>query len=333
MRSSSAGRSGFRRIGETGAPVQDRLEDDRRRVAGEGRASGGHLVEHRAAGEDVGPRVEGLAARLLGGHVRDGADRHPGTRQVLLGHRGRQGAVPRAGAAGLRPLRQAEVEQLGLAALGHEDVGGLDVPVHDAARVRGLEGVGDLDAEIEQRVELEGSRGEAVAQRLAFEQLHGDEGPPVVLVDVVDRADVGVLERGGGARLALQPLEGLRVARQLLGQELQRDASAELQVLGLVDDAHAAAAQLREHAVVRDGLSDHRWRASVRAAFYRFRSPLYSRPGAEARRHQEHPRHRVGADRHRPGVRVRLLRAPRPSARCAARATGSSSSTRTPRRS
>ncbi len=32
-------------------------------------------------------------------------------------------------------------------------------------------------------------------------------------------------------------------------------------VLGLVDDAHAAAAQLLDDAVVRDGLADH-WRES-----------------------------------------------------------------------
>ncbi len=78
-----------------------------------------------------------------------------------------------------------------------------------------------------------------------------------MLVDVVDRADVGVLERGGRAGLALKPLERLSVAGQLLGQELQRHAAAELQVLGLVDDAHAAAAELRDDAVVGDGLADH----------------------------------------------------------------------------
>ena len=258
MRSSSAGRSGFRRIGETGGRfrIASKMIADVLPVKG-GRP-GRHLVEHRAAREDVRPGVEGLAARLLGGHVRDRADRRAGAREVRLGHGGRHGAVARAGADGLRALGQAEVEELRLAAPGHEDVGGLDVPVHDAAGVRGLEGVGDLDAEIEQGVELEGSRGEAVAQGFAFEQLHGDERLPVVLVDVVDRTDVGVLERGGGAGLALEPLEGLRIADQILGQELQRDAAAELQVLGLVDDAHAAAAELREDAVVRNGLSDHR---------------------------------------------------------------------------
>ncbi len=105
-------------------------------------------------------------------------------------------------------------------------------------------------------VELERPRPETVPQRLALEQFHRDEGLALVLVDVVDRADVGVLERGGGPRLAPQPLECLRVPAELLRQELQRHAAAELQILGFVDDTHAAAAELPEDTVVRDRLAD-----------------------------------------------------------------------------
>ena len=49
----------------------------------------------------------------------------------------------------------------------------------------------------------------------------------------------------------------LRVAAQLLRQELQRDAAAELQILRLVDHAHAAASELRNDPVVRNRLADH----------------------------------------------------------------------------
>ena len=114
---------------------------------------------------------------------------------------------------------------------------------------------------------------EPVPQSLAVEQLHRDEGLALVLVDVVDRADVGVLERGGRACLTLQPLERLSVARQLFGQELERHAAAQFQILGLVDDAHAAAAQLRNHAVVGDRLADHR---AARCATNSFCFPIAS---------------------------------------------------------
>ena len=72
----------------------------------------------------------------------------------------------------------------------------------------------------------------------------------VLLADVVDGADVGMVQRGSGARLALKAAEGLRVARDVVREELQRHETMEADVLGLVDDAHPAGAQLLEDAVV-----------------------------------------------------------------------------------
>ena len=40
-------------------------------------------------------------------------------------------------------------------------------------------------------------------------------------------------------------------------QELERDESLELGVLGLIDRTHAAATEFFRDAVVRDGLADH----------------------------------------------------------------------------
>jgi len=48
--------------------------------------------------------------------------------------------------------------------------------------------------------------GNPVLQRLALQQLHADEGLALVLVDVVDRADIGVVEGRRGPGLALEAL-------------------------------------------------------------------------------------------------------------------------------
>ena len=40
-------------------------------------------------------------------------------------------------------------------------------------------------------------------------------------------------------------------------EELQRHHAAELGILGLIDDTHAAAAQLLQDAIVRNGLANH----------------------------------------------------------------------------
>ena len=95
----------------------------------EGPRAAEQLVEDDAQGEDVAAGVHRLAQDLLGGHVRG----RPERRHVLEALRGRAHRL--VGGA----LGDAEVEDLHVAALADQDVGGLDVAVHDAALV----GVGE----------------------------------------------------------------------------------------------------------------------------------------------------------------------------------------------
>src|SRR6185436_11115721 len=159
-------------------------------------------------------------------------------------------------------LGEAEVENLGLLAIGDEDVRRLDVAVQDAARVRGVERVGNLHGEPQQQADGERPAVDLARQRAAFEQLHRDEGAPVVLVYLVDGADVRVVQRGRGARFAQKPFDRLRVVRAILRQELQRDLAGQLHVLGEVYDAHAARAERVEDPIVRNRLADHRAEAT-----------------------------------------------------------------------
>jgi hypothetical protein len=85
------------------------------------------------------------------------------------------------------------------------------------------------------------------------------EGLALVLADVINSADIGVIECGGSLRLALEPFQGLPVLGEFFGQELQGDGALELGVLGLIDHAHAAATEPLNDAVMRDGLADHYW--------------------------------------------------------------------------
>jgi hypothetical protein len=132
--------------------------------------------------------------------------------------------------------------------------------------VRGVECVGDLQAQVQDLLGAEPPRRDAVLQRLPMQALHDDEGAPLVLADVVDGADVGMIQGRGGLRLTLEALAGGRVVEVGLGEELQSDAAVKPSVLGLVDHAHAPAAQLLEDAIPELGQSLRVRIRSARAA-------------------------------------------------------------------
>src|SRR5204862_1942055 len=98
--------------------------------AGERAASRGYLVQHDAERKQVAARVQLLAARLLGGHVRHRAEGRAGTGDLVVGG-GRELRLARA-LPRLLQLGQSKVEDFGFATPSHEDVGRLDVAVDDA---------------------------------------------------------------------------------------------------------------------------------------------------------------------------------------------------------
>jgi hypothetical protein len=51
---------------------------------------------------------------------------------------------------------------------------------------------------------------------------NGNEGLAVEFIDFVDSADVRMIQRGGGARLALESLQGLVIIGKTFGQRLER---------------------------------------------------------------------------------------------------------------
>ena len=160
-------------------------------------------------------------------------------------------------------LRQAEIQNLRLAASRHKKVRGLDIAMDDALRLCRLQCIRDLNGEIQELLRWQGrgtrrSYPQAVLKRLALQKLHDDEGLTFVLSNLVNRADIGVIECRGSLRFTLEPFQGLSVLGEFFRQEFQGDGALELGVLGLIDHTHAPAAQLLQDAVVGEGLTNHR---------------------------------------------------------------------------
>jgi hypothetical protein len=128
-----------------------------------------------------------------------------------------------------------------MASLSEENVRWFDVSVNDPFGVSGLQCIGNLHPHPNYLLIWERFADNGVFQRLAFEHLHNDEWAAVVLVNVVNRADVGMIQSRGGTRLSLQLLDGRAVEWQFLWQKLECDKAAEFQVFGLVNHSHASA--------------------------------------------------------------------------------------------
>src|ERR1700730_5947660 len=102
-----------------------------------------------------------------------------------------------------------------MAALGDKDVGGFDVAVDNSLRMRSIQCVGDLNRQTEQSIGLYGFSGNAMLQRHPVQEFHRDECLPVLLANVVNRADVGMVQYGRGLSFALKAGECLWVTGNL----------------------------------------------------------------------------------------------------------------------
>ncbi len=92
-------------------------------------------------------------------------------------------------------------------------------------------------------IEWQRSLLQPLGQRLSVEILHDQEVHPVLAPDVVESADVRMVQAGDRLGLALEPLLQIRVRGDLLRQALDGDGAVEAGVAGFVDLAHAACAQ------------------------------------------------------------------------------------------
>ena len=77
----------------------------------------------------------------------------------------------------------------------------------------------------------------------ARDVLEAEERQAVVLAHLKDLDNVGVLKPGNGLRLAPEPRQLVGPGRVAGADHLERDGALQGQVPGLVDDAHASAAE------------------------------------------------------------------------------------------
>ena len=111
-----------------------------------------------------------------------------------------------------------------MAALGHKYVGRLNVAMDDALAMGSVQGIGDFDGQSDQNILFQRAFRRYDVQGRAVQKLHGDEWLAVFLADFVDRADVGMVQGGGGLRFALEAGQACgSLATFISGRNFKRD--------------------------------------------------------------------------------------------------------------
>ena len=156
---------------------------------------------------------------------------------------------------------EAEVQHLCLASsvglFDEKDVRGLDVAMDDSLGVSGGQGIGDLHAEGENIVRRHGPAENALFESLAFEEFHDEIGVAVLLSDIEDGADVGMIECRGGAGLLEEALPHSGHLIVFL-QQLDGDLSLQSPVPCPEDQAHGSATQRAQDFIGSELLADLR---------------------------------------------------------------------------
>src|SRR5580704_1203396 len=94
-------------------------------------------------------------------------------------------------------------------------------------------------------------------ERQAVQKLHGDERLPVLLADLINGADVGMVQRRCSLRLALKAGQRMRVSGNVIREKLEGDEAMQPRVFSFVVHAHPATTEIFDDAIVRDSLADH----------------------------------------------------------------------------
>ena len=202
----------------------------------EGGRAGQQFVQDRAQAVHVGCRADlgPVARRLLGRHVAWRARDYAGGRHVDC--------------AG-EHLREAEVGHVGLAIGVEQDVRRLQVAVNDPLLVQMFDGPSHGGHQPHGGVDADWSLLDPFGEALAGDVLHREEVLAVKLADVVDVDDVRVSQSGGGLGFGLKAADQLGRS-EVAGQDhLDGHRAVEPFLPGLVDDAHAAAADLADQLV------------------------------------------------------------------------------------
>src|SRR5207247_2737407 len=101
------------------------------------------------------------------------------------------------------------------------------IPMHHASAMRSLKSISNLYREWKRLLQGKRSLGQTRRQRVPFEVLHYQVINAILVADVVEDADMGMIQAGDGFRFAFEPLPQFGVLGKVRGQNLNGNGSIE----------------------------------------------------------------------------------------------------------
>jgi hypothetical protein len=143
-------------------------------------------------------------------------------------------------------LGEAEIEDLDRPVRPHLDVGRFQVSMDDADAMCRVERVGDLAGNCQRLVDRHRPVSEPIGEGRPFDQFKDQRLDTAAVLESVDAGNIGMAQRCQGPGFALETGDPLGVARNQVGDDLQRDLSPEPAVPGAVNLTHSACAKGRD---------------------------------------------------------------------------------------
>src|ERR1035438_6287676 len=214
-------------------------------------ASSHHFVENRTEAEDVAAVVYRLAPQLLGRHVGDGANH-----SSMLGYR-RQ-TLDAAIVFGRRlQFGHTEIQDLDPPVVRQKQIFRLEIAMNNEPVMSGGKALSDLESIVRGVPHGDGTFGQPLAQVFPLEQFRDNVRHRAFETNVVDRKDVGMVQRGCGPRFLLEAPQMVWIITGSRPDQLQRDIAPQPFVARAKYFAHPSGANLFEDPVVPHDLTRH----------------------------------------------------------------------------
>src|SRR5215471_15421194 len=113
----------------------------------------------------------------------------------------------------------------------------------DSRAMRSIQGVSALSAQLQQALHVERSPANQMFECLTLEIFHNQKRSAVGFGNLEQHADVGVVQRGGGASLTTKAFQRTRIVGNLFGQKLNGHKAAKAGIFCLENNTHPTPAQ------------------------------------------------------------------------------------------